>query len=405
MFPTIKISVSGLESNTKYFVLMDIVPADDSRYKFQGKEWNVAGKAEPHMPGRLYIHPHSPASGSQWMRHSISFEKLKLTNNNLDQQGHIIVCSMHKYLPRIHIVAATDLISLHWAAFNTFSFPETQFLSVTAYQNDRITQLKIDHNPFAKGFRENGHTKPKKRPGTHSPPVCQISSSTSETNTEGPALTDKRKRLTLMDTSLELLEASDSEDRPPSCMSVEKDNGDTDEKVDVESPPTPRPPFMPPASSSSPPPFLPPPPASSSIKAETELPSPIQPRDVIKVPLEMTSPRRTVGDLTLPPQHPFLPSPSSYPHALPSTSPLHYHYLYYSHMMSPYLLGRSPQLPPQSHLPPPHSHIDKAAKEMYNPYSPYLKAPPSHHFPLHPTTPTRPAPLHPYYSFPTQLHL
>ena len=64
MFPTVKLSLSGLESNTKYFVLMDIVPADDSRYKFQGKEWVVAGKAEPHMPGRLYIHPDSPASGT-----------------------------------------------------------------------------------------------------------------------------------------------------------------------------------------------------------------------------------------------------------------------------------------------------------------------------------------------------
>lgn len=164
---------------------MDIVPANDSRYKFQSKEWVAAGKAEPHLPGRLYIHPHSPASGSQWMRHSVSFEKLKITDNNLDQQGHIILCSMHKYLPRIHIVAANDLFSLHWAAFNTFNFTETQFLAVTAYQNEKITQLKIDHNPFAKGFRENGHTKPKKRQEKSSSPTCQISSSTPEKHSEG----------------------------------------------------------------------------------------------------------------------------------------------------------------------------------------------------------------------------
>ncbi|RXG54587.1 T-box-containing protein TBX6L [Armadillidium vulgare] len=178
MFPTMKVSVSGLDPNTKYTVLMDIIPADEYRYKFQGKEWIVAGKAEPFIPGRLYIHPHSPASGSQWMRHSISFEKLKLTNNNLDQQGHIVVCSMHKYLPRIHIVPANDLVTLQWSVFNTFSFNETTFIAVTAYQNEKITQLKIDHNPFAKGFRENGHTKNKKRPGSKSPTtVCHISSS------------------------------------------------------------------------------------------------------------------------------------------------------------------------------------------------------------------------------------
>lgn len=184
MFPTVKMSASGLEPNTKYFVLMDIVPADDSRYKFQGKEWVVAGKAEPHMPGRLYIHPDSPASGAQWMRHPISFQKLKLTNNNLDQQGHIILNSMHKYQPRIHIVAAPDLVSLHWAAFNTFAFPQTCFMAVTAYQNERITQLKIDNNPFAKGFRENGQLRSKKRSGGASPTSGELTSSPEKTTSD-----------------------------------------------------------------------------------------------------------------------------------------------------------------------------------------------------------------------------
>ena len=32
---------------------------------------------------------------------------------------------------------------------------ETQFIAVTAYQNTDITQLKIDNNPFAKGFRDS----------------------------------------------------------------------------------------------------------------------------------------------------------------------------------------------------------------------------------------------------------
>jgi hypothetical protein len=45
--------------------------------------------AEPHMPGRLYIHPDSPASGSHWMKQPLTFHKLKLTNNNLDQNGHV----------------------------------------------------------------------------------------------------------------------------------------------------------------------------------------------------------------------------------------------------------------------------------------------------------------------------
>ena len=35
-------------------------------------------------------------------------------------------------------------------------FPYTQFIAVTAYQNEDVTHLKINHNPFAKvGFEIN----------------------------------------------------------------------------------------------------------------------------------------------------------------------------------------------------------------------------------------------------------
>lgn len=38
--------------------------------------------------------------------------------------------------------------------YRTIIFSETKFIAVTAYQNHRITQLKIASNPFAKGFRD-----------------------------------------------------------------------------------------------------------------------------------------------------------------------------------------------------------------------------------------------------------
>ncbi|KAB0406844.1 hypothetical protein E2I00_006167, partial [Balaenoptera physalus] len=68
-------------------------------YAFHSSSWLVAGKADPATPGRL-----------------------KLTNNLLDDNGHIILNSMHRYQPRFHVVY--------------------------------ITQLKIASNPFAKGFRD-----------------------------------------------------------------------------------------------------------------------------------------------------------------------------------------------------------------------------------------------------------
>ena len=64
---------------------------------------------------------------------------------------------MHKYHVRIHIVPASDLFSLQFILSNnlqkTVTFAETKFYAVTAYQNEWITQLKIDNNPFAQGFR------------------------------------------------------------------------------------------------------------------------------------------------------------------------------------------------------------------------------------------------------------
>jgi T-box protein 2 len=89
MFPTIKVSVSGLEPNAKYIFLVDVVPADNNRYKYNNSEWNVTGKAEPHTSGRFYIHPDSPSTGLQWMKQSILFHKMKLTNNAMDQHGHV----------------------------------------------------------------------------------------------------------------------------------------------------------------------------------------------------------------------------------------------------------------------------------------------------------------------------
>ncbi|XP_036989911.1 T-box transcription factor TBX6 [Artibeus jamaicensis] len=156
MFPACRVSVTGLDPEARYLFLLDVVPVDGARYRWQGRRWEPSGKAEPRLPDRVYIHPDSPATGAHWMRQPVSFHRVKLTNSTLDPHGHLILHSMHKYQPRIHLVRATQLCSQHWAGVASFRFPETMFISVTAYQNPRITQLKIAANPFAKGFRENG---------------------------------------------------------------------------------------------------------------------------------------------------------------------------------------------------------------------------------------------------------
>ena len=90
-----KFRLSGLNPKAKYILLLDVVAADDFRYKFHNSRWIVAGKADPEMPKRMYIHPDSPATGEQWMQKIVSFHKLKLTNNISDKHG----------LVRIHILS------------------------------------------------------------------------------------------------------------------------------------------------------------------------------------------------------------------------------------------------------------------------------------------------------------
>ncbi|ESO03108.1 hypothetical protein HELRODRAFT_80725 [Helobdella robusta] len=162
MFPALKVKLTGLKPNLKYALLLDIVPCNRNRYKFTNGRWSVTDRTEPAADlscGRMFVHGDSPTSGEHWMRQVVSFHKMKLTNNTTDQHGHIILATMHKYTPRIHVVQTDDLQSLHRSPFNTFTFQQTSFIAVTAYQNEMVTKLKIHHNPFAKGFRETKNDK------------------------------------------------------------------------------------------------------------------------------------------------------------------------------------------------------------------------------------------------------
>ncbi|KAF7467698.1 Hypothetical predicted protein [Marmota monax] len=118
MFPTFQVKILGMDTLADYALLMDFIPLDDKRYRgvlsnspgahqslwrgviphhltllpryaFHSSAWLVAGKADPATPGRVHFHPDSPAKGAQWMRQIVSFDKLKLTNNLLDDNGHV----------------------------------------------------------------------------------------------------------------------------------------------------------------------------------------------------------------------------------------------------------------------------------------------------------------------------
>lgn len=165
MFPYCRYRLSGLEPTRMYSLFLSIVPVDQYKYRWSNSKWEPSGVAEHYNQGlsRAFSHHYSPSQGSALMTSLVSFYKLKLTNNTNDQEGHIILHSMHRYIPRLHVIPVVDgeISPPDKPAFTgpeclTFIFPQTEFMAVTTYQNFRITQLKINHNPFAKGFREEG---------------------------------------------------------------------------------------------------------------------------------------------------------------------------------------------------------------------------------------------------------
>lgn len=95
MFPTVRVSFAGCRAEARYAVLLDVVPVDGKRYRYayHRSSWLVAGKADPPAPARLYPHPDSPFTGDQLRKQVVSFEKVKLTNNEMDKNGQVLKLS------------------------------------------------------------------------------------------------------------------------------------------------------------------------------------------------------------------------------------------------------------------------------------------------------------------------
>uniref|UniRef100_A0A8C9RKP0 T-box transcription factor 22 n=1 Tax=Scleropages formosus TaxID=113540 RepID=A0A8C9RKP0_SCLFO len=148
MFPSVRVKVKNLDPFKQYYVAMDIMPVDSKRYRYvyHSSQWMVAGNTDHScIAPRLYVHPDSPCSGETWMRQVISFDRVKLTNNEMDDKGHVGQLSPF------------DVLCLHLMKKNPNKFQFTIKKSVKLHAN--ITKLKIDRNPFAKGFRDPGRNR------------------------------------------------------------------------------------------------------------------------------------------------------------------------------------------------------------------------------------------------------
>jgi T-box len=61
----------------------------------------------------------------------------------------VVLTSMHKYQPRIHIVRTSDPSQIPWSPQKSFAFNETEFVAVTAYQvTTNLFQKTFHNSPF-----------------------------------------------------------------------------------------------------------------------------------------------------------------------------------------------------------------------------------------------------------------
>lgn len=116
MFPSMRVSLSGLEEEASYCVLLEMVPIGDCRYKFSGSQWVPAGGAEPQSPQRMYLHPDSPATGAHWQSQALLFNKVKLTNNTLDSSGHVSLNELIVYLLNGLLIVSINISRSFWPA-------------------------------------------------------------------------------------------------------------------------------------------------------------------------------------------------------------------------------------------------------------------------------------------------
>lgn len=156
MFPAIRIKLHGLEPDYKYSVSLEFSQLDKQKYRYvyHSSKWMVSGLGDEMIRDQIYRHPDSPTEGAALESQIVSFERIKLTNNDSPKYGQISLLSMQRFVPRLHVhqISADGRTVRHFVT----SFPQTSFTAVTAYQNQEITKLKIARNPFAKGFREAG---------------------------------------------------------------------------------------------------------------------------------------------------------------------------------------------------------------------------------------------------------
>lgn len=119
--------------------------ADQYKYRFLNGEWKTSLRNDTAKSSQVPVihqHPDSPNFGHHWAKDAVGFGKLKLTNyENTQNPDAVYLKSLNKYLPVIHILQHDKKNVDNKVLIYSKPFVETEFIAVTAYQNENVNIL------------------------------------------------------------------------------------------------------------------------------------------------------------------------------------------------------------------------------------------------------------------------
>ena len=160
LFPLLRFKVSctaeGEKDEYHLKFTVRIERCDSYKWKFRNNKW-VRYKLDDEKDTES-LHFYTPdihtGSAAFWNLSELSFSKLKLTNRSSKgvkaPSNYFRVSSFRKYRPVVYcswIDGRNQIVKT-----GRFDSIETEFIAVTHYQSERVTELKKNFNPHAKGF-------------------------------------------------------------------------------------------------------------------------------------------------------------------------------------------------------------------------------------------------------------
>uniref|UniRef100_A0A1I7UWF1 T-box domain-containing protein n=1 Tax=Caenorhabditis tropicalis TaxID=1561998 RepID=A0A1I7UWF1_9PELO len=160
LFPALKFSLTGLESDQEYKIFVSLERhGDPKRFSFDKEafDWKESkrGYKKPHQT-KIIEHSLGIQSGETWMKGPVEFRKIKISAKKEDQNKDNIlpVHTHHKYIPVIRIMNVNTNME------STFHIEEAQFIPVTIYSNKIMGSWKSRYNKYTT-FRHGGKGKRK----------------------------------------------------------------------------------------------------------------------------------------------------------------------------------------------------------------------------------------------------